>query len=142
MRLEAILICDKVVREDNGKIHLQGIFNRIFAPKIPAIHQEMYLFFRFSTDLKDREDRGNDVLRFELIHPDGTAERLPTPKPVVGNTGQVKGIVRLLTFPLRHWGRYLFRLYFNEIEVGLSEFELSRIKIEPTVEDKDGTTIQ
>ncbi len=127
------MICDKVVREDNGKIHLQGIYDRVIVNQIPAIHPEMYLFSRFTVELADRADGGNDVLRAELIHPDGSTEQLPTPKPKVASTGRVQIIVRLMRLPLRYLGQYLFRINFNEIEVGLIGFEVCGSSIVPEV---------
>jgi len=45
-RLQAFLLCDKVIREASGKAHIQGVFDRIWAPKFPAMHAQMTAYYR------------------------------------------------------------------------------------------------
>ena len=136
MKLEAMLLCDKILRDDSGKVHLQGIFDKINAIQTPAVHGEMYLYFRFIADFSERADAGQDKLIFELIEPDGTIEQLPSPKPAVSEVGRVDGIFKFQGLPLRSWGEYAFRLRFNEIGVGVCGFEV----VNPNQQGGEGET--
>lgn len=123
MRLEAILICDKVLQESNGKIYLNGIFDRIYSKKVPAAHPEMYLYFRFFVDDEERSPEGEDQVAVELTSPDGSTQRLPELKGRVDDGNKVEGNVRLRMVPLAHFGTYTIRVSFNGRPAGICTFE-------------------
>ncbi len=123
MRVEAILLCDKLWREDNGKIHLSGIFGRIWAQSVPAVHQEMYLYFQFIVEPTDRRDEGQDELTVSIADPTGARETMPSLPVVVRGNGKVEGTIKLQAFPLRDWGPYKMIVSFNDEEVGFCTFE-------------------
>jgi hypothetical protein len=46
-RLQALLLCDLIVRGPDGKNQLQGVFDVIFCRDFPAQHASLWLYFRF-----------------------------------------------------------------------------------------------
>ncbi|HSR68920.1 MAG TPA: hypothetical protein VLU25_13365 [Acidobacteriota bacterium] len=123
MRLEAILICDKVLQESNGKVYLNGIFDRIWSKEVPAAHPEMYLYFRFFVDDEDRSDGDEDRVAVELTTPGGRSERLPELKGRVDAGNKVEGNVRLRMVPLSEYGTYTLRVLFNGKPAGICTFQ-------------------
>ena len=123
MRLEAILACDKILREPNGKVHLSGIFDRIFTATVPALHRELYIYFRFVVDEEEQNSNGQNKLTLEFRGPDGTTERMPDIDVKVGVHNKVEGTIRIAMLPLRNYGLHTFNLMFNETQVGVYQFE-------------------
>ena len=127
MRVEAILLCDKVLREPNGKAHVSGIFDRIWAQSVPAAHSELYLYFRFVVEPQDSRKEGQDELNISITDPSGTQKMLPSVAAIVGPNNKVEGAIRLQGLPLRRWGTYRMTISFNDEEVGFCSFECANL---------------
>jgi len=80
-RLEALLMCDTVVVASDGKIQLQGIFDRIFTDALPASHRMAWLYFRF---VIDKPKAPYTLVHFSVRRPNGFTEKMAELKvPVV-----------------------------------------------------------
>lgn len=136
IRLEAILLCDQVVRQNSGKLQLQGIFDRIYSLRVPARHAEMCLYFRFFVESEDLEGNASQLV-FILHRPKGTTEQLPTLTAKIDENGKIEGVIQLQGLPLNDWGEYFIKLYFNDKEVGSYRFECAK----PTQQREDNVTV-
>jgi Family of unknown function (DUF6941) len=72
-RLEALLMCDTVVFGPDGKIQLQGIFDRIFASSFPAAHRMAWVYFRF---VLDKPEAPYVNVHFRIQRPNGMTEKM------------------------------------------------------------------
>ena len=93
----------------------------------------MYLFSRFTVELADRADGGNDRTQSGADPPRREYRTASDAKAESREYGKSQIIVRLMRLPLRYLGQYLFRINFNEIEVGLIGFEVCGSSIVPEV---------
>jgi hypothetical protein len=63
---QALLTCDAVARDPNGKITLYGIFDRIWAGHFPAVHPMLSIYWKC-------EIPGPGRVGVRLLKPDGTS---------------------------------------------------------------------
>ena len=118
-RLEALLMCDIVVFAPDGKIQLQGIFDRIVANSFPASHPMAWLYFRFRLD-EPKAPYTN--VQFSINTPNGLTEKMAELKVQVGPDGKAEGSIALQNFPLRAEGFHSIDLYVAEEKIGSFRF--------------------
>jgi len=135
-RLEAILMCDTVVMAPDGKIQLQGIFDRIFAISLPASHRVAWLYFRF---LLDKPKAPYTVVHFSINRPNGMTEKMAELKVPVGVDGKVEGNVALQNFPLHGEGYHSIDLFVGEEKLGSYRFLVELIKSGPGGEKQNAS---
>src|SRR3972149_2315648 len=87
---QALLTCDAVARDPNGKITLYGIFDRIWAAQFPAVHSLLSVYWRCHVP-------GPGRVGVSILRPDGST--LVEFEPV--ETGQEGGQAREGTCTLR-----------------------------------------
>lgn len=63
----ALVVCDNVYREPSGKIALVGLFNRLFAAKLPARHPRLCVYASLT------EIRPRTKLQLRIVHPETDA---------------------------------------------------------------------
>ena len=78
MNIQVAVLCDAAT-EDNGKLHLLGAFDTIFAPQIPAVHPQCAVALRL-TFLSSEE--GERQLKLNFMDADGRAIMPPIEIPV------------------------------------------------------------
>jgi len=107
----AVLACDGVARDPSGKITLYGLFDRISAPKFPAVHPLFSIYWRCFVP-------GPGRAGVTIVKPDGSVltQLEPTEsgneKPhALQGTYTIGG----LEFPAE--GDYLLVLNFNDKEL-------------------------
>ena len=124
-RLEALLLCDLIVKGPDGKVQIQGIFDRISAAKFPAQHRAMWAYFRFFVDEKERGDTENHMLSFMVRRPNGANKALPSVHiQVKGPPGEAKveGQIQMQGLPIHEKGEHWFDLYFDDKRIGSYKF--------------------
>ena len=101
---DALLLCDSASRDaQTGKWTLVGVFDAVWAPQFPAVHQALDAYFRLrlaapaDVQLALRALGGAESLL-------ATVHAHPTPR------GLVEGAVRLVGLQLPHPGDYRFEL--------------------------------
>ena len=124
-RLEALLMCDTIVLAPDGKIQLQGIFDRIFAASLPASHRIAWLYFRF---VLEKPKAPYSVVHFSINRPNGLAEKMAELKVPVAADGKVEGSVALQNFPLHGEGYHSIDLYIGDEKVGSYRFLVELVK--------------
>ena len=124
-RLEALLMCDTLVIAPDGKIQLQGIFDRIFVGSLPASHRMAWLYFRF---LLEKPKAPYTHVHLSINRPNGLTEKMADLKVPVGADGKVEGNVALQNFPLMSEGYHSVDLFMGEDKVGSYRFVVELIK--------------
>ncbi len=124
-RLEALLLCDYVVTGPDGKIQLQGIFDRIFVGSLPASHPMAFLYFRF---FLDKVKAPYTVVTFSISRPDGMTEKMAEFKVPVNDAGKAEGNVALKNFPLYVPGAHSIEVHTGGEKVGSYRFLVEFVK--------------
>lgn len=107
----ALLVCDAVARDPNGKITLYGIFDRIWTSQFPAVHSLFSIYWRCLIPGPGRA--GVTILR-----PDGSP--LTELEPVETNKESshvLQGTYTLGNFEFPTDGEYAVVLKYNDIEL-------------------------
>jgi len=65
VKLQALLLCDLVVRAPDGKLQLQGIFHVIHVRSLPAQHPAMWLYFPFLVERLSSNGQDTIVVLFK-----------------------------------------------------------------------------
>lgn len=120
MRAQYTLLCDDVRPSLNGTNDFLGAFDRITAPKVPAIHRRMTLAILLVADNEDGLGRHTFVLRVE--DPKGNKMFEQTGAfQTRAEAGTWMGSARLQFafegFPLPIAGKYWFRLLVDGEQV-------------------------
>ena len=115
MRARYALLADYVNQTNDGKLNILGIFERILAAQVPAIHGAMHLVIAFETDPPDRGQAKQVEVR--LLEADGrellrmaTTMQIPADAPLVAQIPQVIGLAGLR---FERFGRYAFYVTVN-----------------------------
>lgn len=70
----ALVLCDNVYRDSNGKQALIGLFNRIVVRETPAVHPRMCVFVSITSI------RANTVCKLDIVHAE-------TDEPIISMEG-------------------------------------------------------
>ena len=110
----AILFADRVIREDNGKIGVIGLFENFFSPSVPFQPHPWGIFLGL-----DNLPAGRYVLTANLVHEETQSVVLPISLNLEQN---VSGVIQIplpvagIGFP--SFGRYSFTVNLNGTQVG------------------------
>ena len=108
---QALLTCDAVARDPNGKITLYGIFDRIWAAQFPAVHSLLSVYWRCHVP-------GPGRVGVSILRPDGSTLVEFEPVETGKEGGQaMQGTCTLggIEFPTD--GEYALRMTYNGHEV-------------------------
>lgn len=115
---EALLTCDGVVRDPQGKITLYGIFDRIWAERFPTVHPSFSIFWRCRVP-------GAGRLHVAIRRPDeSTLVDLEPAETGKETPHQIQGTYALLGFEFPAAGRYTLVLLYNGKELGTTVLDL------------------
>jgi uncharacterized protein DUF6941 len=110
--LDALLLCDAAARNaQSGKWTLTGVFDAVWAPEFPAVHQVMDVYFRLR--VTDRP-----AVRLLCRAPDDTVQLLATIGLQPSARGLVEGAVRVTGLQLAVPGDYRFELEVDGQTIG------------------------
>jgi hypothetical protein len=107
--------CANISRE--GKLNILGIFDRINAKSLPAIHPQMQLVMTLEADRGDA-DKGHK-LGIELIDADGAKllsmnGDLKFGQPPPGEQVRINHIIQLNNIRFEHFGSFEFKILIND----------------------------
>jgi len=110
----AILFADRVIREDNGKIGVIGLFENFFSPAVPFQPQPWGIFLGL-----DNVPPGRYVLTANLVHEQTQAVILPISLNVEqSNSGVVQIPLPVAGIAFPAFGKYSFTLNLDGTQVG------------------------
>lgn len=110
----AILFGDRVIREDNGKIGVIGLFENFFSPTVPFQPQPWGIFLGL-----DNLPVGQYVLTANLVHEETQSVVLPISlnlEQKIPGAVQIPLPVAGIVFPL--FGKYSFTVNLNGTQIG------------------------
>lgn len=112
MKVHLALVCDHALIDQNGKLSVIGIFERIWVERFPAVHPRLHLVLRLKgrrTEIGEhaivitlRDGEGHEVLRGEGAVQIG--------EPPAGITEVEAGAVLAFDVPLEKPGSYTFEI--------------------------------
>jgi hypothetical protein len=106
--LDALLLCDSAARDgQTGKWTLVGVFDAVWAPQFPAVHQSMDVYFRLRVTT-------SAAVRLLCRPPAGAAHLLATISVTPAPRGLVEGAVRVAGLELAVPGEYRVELEVDD----------------------------
>lgn len=122
MKVSLALVADYANISREGKLNILGIFDRIGAQSVPAVHSQMQLIMRLEADRAESE-REHKV-EIQLIDADGhklfaIAGNIKFGAPPPGEHIKVNHIMQLNNLQFDHYGVYEFKILINN-EVRIS----------------------
>lgn len=120
IRPQYVLIAEYQREGQGGKLDLLGVFDRIYAPAVPAQHRNLVFVALLVTD--DEPDLGKRPMRFTVTRPTGEVlveQRGEIDFKPGGGTWLASSRVgfELQGMPLPEYGKYRFLLELNGKEV-------------------------
>lgn len=116
MEVALALLADYANVSREGKLNILGIFDRINAQSIPAVHPQMQLIMTIEAD-RVEANRGHKV-DVELIDEDGTklfsiGGTLKFSSPPPGERIRINHIIQLNNLKFDRFGKYDFKILIN-----------------------------
>lgn len=120
IRAQYFLICEFVREGTRNKVDVLGLFDRVFAPRVPAQHTGMVLVALLVGDHDD--DLGKKPWRISCSRPSGEMlfeqQGIVDMKPMGGSwLTSSRLLAQLNGLPLPDYGKYMFRIEVNKVEV-------------------------
>lgn len=118
---EALLVCDAVARDPNGKVTLYGIFERIWASRFPAVHPMLSVYWKCRVPSAGR-------LGFRILKPDGSTlmELEPVESGRQTTTHSVQGTYTLSPVEFPTDGIYSLVLRYNDQDILSTEVQVAK----------------
>lgn len=113
MEVTLALLADYANVSQEGKLNVMGVFDRIWAKKLPVVHPEMWLVFRLEAG---PAERGTEkVIEVKLLDADGNVlQHLKGQFAVPGESAhpvvQIPQILRFTTVRFEKQGDYAFHI--------------------------------
>lgn len=115
MRIPLAVLADYANLSADGKLNIMGIFDIIFASRVPALHPQMQLVLKLQSEPAERgTEKKLDV---RLIDEDGkklvgleSSFRVPDDFPL---TGEIPQIISLGGLRFERFGEYAFHVLVN-----------------------------
>jgi hypothetical protein len=132
VKIALALLADYANVSREGKLNILGIFDRINAQNVPAIHPQMQLIMTLEADRGDADKEHK--IEIELIDADGTklfsiGGRLRFGPPPPAEQVRINHIIQLNNLQFNHFGNHEFKILINnEVRGGipLSVVELKK----------------
>ena len=117
---QALLTCDAVARDPNGKTTLYGIFDRIWAAQFPAIHPMLSIYWKCRLP-------GPGRVAVRIVKPDGSS-LLELEPAESGKEGvqSVQGTYTLSPIEFPTDGEYTIVLRYNDQDILQSSLQLQK----------------
>lgn len=116
VKVALALLADYANVSREGKLNILGIFDRVNAQNLPAIHPQMQLIMTLEADRGDADKEHK--IEIELIDADGTklfsiggSLRFGPPPP--GEQVRINHIIQLNNLQFNHFGTYEFKILMN-----------------------------
>jgi len=114
MQLRYALIADFANVTQDGKLNVMGAFDRLFAPRFPALHRQLFLITSFESDPED--NRATRQMRVQLIDADGNVVTKTGGALQLGEGKQIVNQLHVFTdlkFPAA--GSYEFGIFCDDV---------------------------
>jgi hypothetical protein len=100
-----------------GKLNILGIFDRINASSVPALHPQMQLVMTLEADRGDADKEHR--IEIEMIDADGAklfsiGGNLKFGPPPPGEHIRINHVVQLNNLRFEHFGNYDFKIFVNK----------------------------
>jgi hypothetical protein len=103
------ILCDYAFLDERRKICLIGIFDRIIAPAVPAIHHQAALALKLIGEPREKVQ-----FRVEIIRPTGEVLAKMGGEGELGPSGTAEINMGMAAMPLPDFGIYAFNVYIGE----------------------------
>ncbi len=118
-----ILLCDHSFRDENKKVCLLGIFDRIRVINVPTTHQSMALAFKVTGESGEKISA-----RIEILRPSGHSQLAEAKLDIVlSQDGNATINVNMNRAPLPDLGVYAINLYFGDEQADTLPFVVERV---------------
>lgn len=116
VKVALALLADYANVSREGKLNILGIFDRVNAQNIPAVHPQMQLVMTLEADRGDADKEHK--IEIELIDADGTklfsiGGNRRFPLPPAGEQVRINHIIQLNNLQFNHFGNYEFKILIN-----------------------------
>jgi len=121
----ALVLCDNVYRDSNGKQALIGLFNKIFASKFPAVHPRMCAYVSITSI------RPNTVCSLDIINAETDVPVIEIQGPApdnIGPTGVWEVVFELPPVSFPEAGQYYVRFLGSHHVLMQRPFDVLDIK--------------
>ncbi len=110
MKCEWMLFCDYAFVDAGQKTCLIGIFDRIYAPQVPAVHPQLAIA------AKVRGEKGEEGrMRLEIIRPTLASLSVMEGEVKLGDSDSADIRLGILGLNLPDYGDYTVKLYFDGV---------------------------
>ena len=120
------VLADYVSMSTEGKLHVLGVFSKIVAPQVPALHPSMTIVLQVLYGLSEV---GSTTFEVDLVHDHGELLRKETvelelPPPTGGTLGTLNLLHRFVGTVVEWYGLYEFRLSLGKENIATIPFEV------------------
>jgi hypothetical protein len=126
LRLELLALCDFALTSKEGKLSLIGIFDRIFAQKIPSTFARFFV-----VAVLTGKPESQHKISLSIKNPQGN-EMLPKVKEInikLGNEGRSNIISNIVNMPLPMPGEYRATLRKEKNKLGEKKFGVINVGV-------------
>ena len=103
------ILCDYAFLDEKRKTCMIGVFDRIFAPSVPATHHQAALALKLVGESKEKVD-----LRIDIIRPNGGVLVTLRGGGELSEVGTTEITMGLQGMPLPDFGIYAFNVYIGD----------------------------
>ena len=117
-----VVLCDYAFPDHRGKLCLIGIFDVIYAPNVPAVHERAAVAFSVFGEPGERVE-----LKLEIISPQGQViTKSPAQVFTLPDAGSAQGRIELRGLPLNDFGRYAMQIDLGPASTKATWFTLQQ----------------
>jgi hypothetical protein len=130
VELIAFLVCESVARDaSSGNATIQSVFYTIATAGVPALKQNMTVFFRVRTD--DSQAQLSPSLVFN--YPSGLRNVIPSlPQLNFGAAGMTNGTIVTQGMVFPEFGTYIVDLLLNGVRIASYPMHVNRLGVQPS----------
>ena len=106
---EWAILCDYTFKDEQGKICVIGIFDRIVAASVPTKQHQAAIVMKFTGNADEKVK-----FKVEIVRPTGGLLGTITGESKLDTSGTLEVNLNLKELPLPDWGPYVFSIYAND----------------------------
>jgi hypothetical protein len=108
-RCDWAVVCDHAFLDENRKMCMIGIFDRVFAAAVPAVHHHAAVVLRLIGEPRERVQ-----IRVDIVRPSGEVLGKIEGMAELGDDGTSQLNLGLRGLPLPDFGIYAFNIYLGD----------------------------
>ena len=127
------ILCDYAFLDVGRKTCMIGVFQRVFAPNVPATHHQAAIVIRFTGDPAEKVKFKIDILR-PLNAGGGGGGTLATlnGEAHLGDSGAAEFSTNIAGLPLPDYGDYAFNIYVDDKLAKIVTFTVAHFPGQPS----------